>query len=204
MRAMIWTIAAAALVGSLAIAEDAAKKSFGKCPVSGEAAKEDASIDLKGKKVYFCCEGCPSKVEADAKPFMAKIHQQWAVTGQIVQVGCPFTGGKVNEKTMVELDGAKFGFCCEKCKAKYEKSDDKVNMVFADIKKGFTMQDKCPVSGKPINVKQKTEYKGKSVYFCCGNCPKAFEKDPEKFAAKLPKADDDDGDDDDDDDEDDK
>lgn len=191
MRAILWTVAAAVLVGSLAIAEDAAKKDFGKCPVSGGPAKEDASIEFKGKKVYFCCDGCPSKVEADAKPFLAKIHQQWAVTRQIVQVGCPFSGGPVHEKTIIEVDGAKVGFCCEKCQAKVEKSDDKVALVFSDIKKGFTMQDKCPVSGKPINVKQKTDYKGKSVYFCCGGCPSAFDKDPEKFADKLPKDDDD-------------
>ena len=54
------------------------------------------------------------------------------------------------------------------------------------MKKGFTHQTMCPVSGKPIDPSHSVEYKGKKVYFCCPNCPAAFEKDPEKFVAKLP------------------
>jgi YHS domain-containing protein len=48
----------------------------------------------------------------------------------------------------------------------------------------------CPVSGdevgelgKPVYV----EYKGKKIGFCCKDCRKDFEKDPEKFAALAEK-----------------
>ena len=44
---------------------------------------------------------------------------------------------------------------------------------------------KCPVSGKKIDKEHSVAYKEAKVYFCCPNCPKAFEKDPEKFAAKA-------------------
>jgi len=44
---------------------------------------------------------------------------------------------------------------------------------------------KCPVSGKDINPDAIVEYNGGKVYFCCNNCPKAFEKDTEKFAGKA-------------------
>lgn len=44
---------------------------------------------------------------------------------------------------------------------------------------------KCPVSGRPIKEEHTVEYKEGKVYFCCPNCPKAFEKDPEKFATKA-------------------
>ena len=44
---------------------------------------------------------------------------------------------------------------------------------------------KCPVSGKAVKEGSFVEYKGKKVYFCCDNCPKAFKKDTEKFAAKA-------------------
>ena len=43
----------------------------------------------------------------------------------------------------------------------------------------------CPVSGKPINKEHSVAYKGAKVYFCCPNCPKAFEKDTAKFASKA-------------------
>jgi len=44
---------------------------------------------------------------------------------------------------------------------------------------------KCPVSGKASKASENVEFEGGKVYFCCGNCPKAFEKDKEKFAAKA-------------------
>jgi len=37
-----------------------------------------------------------------------------------------------------------------------------------------------------INKNLFTEYKGKKVYFCCAGCKGKFEKEPEKYIAKLP------------------
>jgi YHS domain-containing protein len=47
-------------------------------------------------------------------------------------------------------------------------------------------QTTCPVLPSPIDKNVFTEYKGKKVYFCCTNCKKAFELDPEKYVSKLP------------------
>jgi YHS domain-containing protein len=44
----------------------------------------------------------------------------------------------------------------------------------------------CPVMDKPIDKQYKTEYKGKTVYFCCPACKPEFDKDPEKYIVKLP------------------
>ena len=44
---------------------------------------------------------------------------------------------------------------------------------------------KCPVSGGPAKADKSAKYDGGNVYFCCGNCPKAFESNPTKFAAKA-------------------
>jgi YHS domain-containing protein len=44
---------------------------------------------------------------------------------------------------------------------------------------------KCPVSGKVIGTDHARDFEGGKVYFCCENCPKAFEKDTAKFAAKA-------------------
>ncbi|QDU80956.1 YHS domain protein [Polystyrenella longa] len=43
----------------------------------------------------------------------------------------------------------------------------------------------CPVAGKPVNMDKSVAYKGAEVYFCCGNCVKAFKENPEKFAVKA-------------------
>jgi YHS domain-containing protein len=47
---------------------------------------------------------------------------------------------------------------------------------------------KCPVSGHEFVVTADSphaEYNGKTYYFCCPDCPKAFEANPEKFASKA-------------------
>lgn len=188
MRSFVLTAVGAVVVSSMAFAAEAAK-SFGVCPVGGKAAQEDVKDEFKGKTVYFCCPGCEGELKAHPEKYTAKVNHQWAVTGQIVQVACPFSGGKLNPETAVDIDGAKVAFCCKNCQKKVNDAADdaKVEMVFAKIDKGFTLQDKCPVSGKPINTSVKTDYKGKTVYFCCAGCPKAFEADPAKYEEKLPK-----------------
>jgi YHS domain-containing protein len=48
----------------------------------------------------------------------------------------------------------------------------------------------CTVSGAKVDVAKATsetryiDYEYNRYYFCCNNCPKAFEKDPEKYASK--------------------
>jgi YHS domain-containing protein len=44
---------------------------------------------------------------------------------------------------------------------------------------------KCPVSGEDIDTSKTIVYKGKTIAFCCEDCEKAFNKDPEKYVAKM-------------------
>lgn len=44
---------------------------------------------------------------------------------------------------------------------------------------------KCPVSGKAVDMAKVVKHNGGDVYFCCGNCVKAFEANAEKFSAKA-------------------
>lgn len=43
----------------------------------------------------------------------------------------------------------------------------------------------CPVSGKAAVQNQTAEYRGATVYFCCPNCPAAFNADTAKYATKA-------------------
>lgn len=54
-----------------------------------------------------------------------------------------------------------------------------------DAKIGDTTR--CPVSGDEFTVEAsspKTEYEGKTYYFCCGGCKSKFEADPAKYLKK--------------------
>lgn len=194
-RWMIMSLFVAALVavsGLKAAKDDGAKKPFkATCPVSGKPAGEDHVVELKnGDKAYFCCDKCPVEFKANRKKYALQLRQQLLETGQIAQVACPITGKPMSKDHMVEVGTTKVGFCCDKCEAKYKEAsaEEKLKLLFAaeDFEKGFTHQTMCPVSGKPIDPSHSVEYKGKKVYFCCPNCPAAFDKSPEKYEDKLP------------------
>jgi Cu(I)/Ag(I) efflux system membrane fusion protein len=54
------------------------------------------------------------------------------------------------------------------------------------LKEETILQKICPVMGGAINKDLFIVYKGKKVYFCCPVCKPEFEKEPEKYLAKLP------------------
>ena len=110
-----------------------------KCPVSGKGCNPDKSVAFAGGNVYFCCGSCQKAFEGDSAKFAAKAHQQLVSTGQLVQKGCPFSGGAVKAGTQVMIGDTEVGFCCPNCKAKVQKAspDDQVTIVFGSIEKGF-------------------------------------------------------------------
>jgi YHS domain-containing protein len=136
-------LGAFALVASVNRAEEEKKEEFkATCPVSGKAAIEDSSVEYKGGKVYFCCEGCPDAFKGDTAKFAAKANMQLVQTKQFVQEKCPLTGGKLNAEKTVDVGGAKVTFCCENCQGAVAKlkGDEQINKVFSDAafkKAGF-------------------------------------------------------------------
>jgi YHS domain-containing protein len=160
-----------------------------KCPVSGKAINPEATADYLGKKVYFCCKNCPKAFAADTEKYALKAKHQLVATGQACQVACPMTGKPTKKGTAIDIAGAKVAFCCPNCQGKVKKAEADVQLALVfekeSFEKAFTLQTKCPVSGKAINPEASIEHGGKKVYFCCDKCPQAFAADPEKYEAKL-------------------
>jgi hypothetical protein len=102
------------------------------CPVSGQTVNKDCTVDYKGGKIAFCCGNCLATFKKDTGKFAAKANHQLAVTKQAKLVKCPFSGGAVNPDTVIEVAGAKVGFCCNKCKGKAELAEDRVALLFQD------------------------------------------------------------------------
>ncbi len=189
MRNALAILAVLGLTAGFFAADAVADKEAGlnaTCPVSGKAAVKDQSAKFKGKTVNFCCGNCKKAYTENRKKFTNAVYAQLLETKQITQVACPLSGGPLNADATVALGKTKVAFCCEKCQGKAKASDDVAKLVFASFDKGFTLQTKCPVSGKLIAVDNKLSHDGKNVYFCCPNCPNAFKADPAKFVAKLP------------------
>lgn len=62
------------------------------------------------------------------------------------------------------------------------------NAMLASDKKAVTNKV-CPINGGGVMEENRAEYKGQYVYFCCEGCVEMFNKNPEKFVAKLSKED---------------
>jgi YHS domain-containing protein len=45
------------------------------CPVSGKPIDPAEFVEHEGKKVYFCCPGCPAKFTADPEKYLSKLPQ---------------------------------------------------------------------------------------------------------------------------------
>ncbi len=45
------------------------------CPVMGGAIDKNIFIEYQGKKVYFCCNGCPDIFKANPEKYISKLPQ---------------------------------------------------------------------------------------------------------------------------------
>jgi len=51
---------------------------------------------------------------------------------------------------------------------------------------GVPINTVCPVTGSPADPRFTLVHAGRTVAFCCGNCPRLFAADPGRFAGNLP------------------
>ncbi len=142
-RLMAFAALAALLLVPAIRADDKAADSGLKCPVSGHPATKDHAVDFEGGKVYFCCDDCPKAFAKDSTKFAAKAHHQMALTGQLVETTCPFTGKPLNAEKTVDVDGVKVAFCCANCQAKAQKmaKDKLLDSVFKDVSKSYKLAE---------------------------------------------------------------
>jgi len=130
-----------------------------KCPISGQPAKEEHSLEVNGKKVSFCCDKCP-------EAYKKKIN--------LVDEGpktCPVSKQPAKkEHSLIEKRAEAVYFCCDNCPKTFAQKN-KIEMKDEGPKK-------CPISGQPAKDGEGTSLivNGEKTYFCCDNCPKTFKK----------------------------
>ena len=142
-RSLLVAAASVAVLTASLYAAEKIKLEGVKCVMYAKKAdKAEKSVDYKGGKVFFCCDGCPkgfaAKIKAKDEVTGAKGTAQLVATGQAKQAKCVFTGGPL--KTKLTVAGAAVQFCCNNCKGKAEKlkGDAQLVAVFGDkaFKKG--------------------------------------------------------------------
>ena len=136
-----------------------------KCPVSGEAAVKAQFSAYKEKEVYFCCDKCKAKFDAEPTKFEVKANHQLVQTKQFKQKKCPISGADFVKEQSSKVANVNVRFCCEKCKGAVDvaEGDKKLEMIFAEaaFKKAFVAAKAKSEDGdakdKPKAVKPKLE-----------------------------------------------
>ena len=135
------------------------------CPVSGKAAVKEQFTAYKEKEVYFCCDKCKAKFEAEPAKFEVKANHQLVQTKQFKQTKCPISGEDFVKEQSSKVAKVNVRFCCEKCKGAVDsaEADKKLEMIFAEaaFKKAFVAVKKKSEDGdakdKPKTDKPKSE-----------------------------------------------
>ncbi len=105
-----------------------------------------------------------------------------SLAGDPVNEKCP-TSGKPVDKAHTSTYKKEISFCCEKCKAKFDKDPASfIEKIAAyDAKAG-----KCIISGEAVDAAQKSTYET-TVGFCCPKCKTGFDKAPDTQIVKVVK-----------------
>lgn len=91
---------------------------------------------------------------------------------------CPVSGGPVSEKYRTEYKGQFVYVCCEGCLNEFNKDPEKfVAKMSKEERDAIAINEKCPVSGEPIDKTKSLEFEGRKVYFCCDHCVESYKKD---------------------------
>lgn len=141
------------------------------CPGSGMPVKAGVESMVHGFTVGFCCNDC--KTAFDAK---AADEQAAFVVAQVkttVNANCPGSGMPVAAGKVALYNGFAVGFCCDDCKATWNKSDDAKKTAFIASQHAAENAN-CPGSGNPINAEVVALYRGHTVGFCCEGCQTKF------------------------------
>lgn len=103
-----------------------------KCVISGAPVAADATSELDGYTVYFCCGKCVKAFNKDKGKFAAKAFHQAVATKQAKQDTCPKSGRGLNPEVVLVVGGVDVGFCCNGCKGWAEKlpEDDRITKLF--------------------------------------------------------------------------
>jgi YHS domain-containing protein len=86
IKAVILALALIAFVGGSLWAAD--PKPQAKCPVLGGDVNKQVYADYKGKRIYFCCEGCDKEFKKDPEKYLKKLQDE-GVTPEPIPAGAP-------------------------------------------------------------------------------------------------------------------
>jgi YHS domain-containing protein len=109
--------------------------------------------------------------------FALTIVQDDSKKDELAGIKCVVLGTPAKKDKSAKYKDGEVYFCCDKCKAAFEKDPDKfaTKANHQLVATGQYVQKNCPMSGKPIAKDTMTKVGAVEVGFCCENCKKTVE-----------------------------
>lgn len=130
----------------------------------------------------------------------ASFAKKEAAKAEPINKTCPVSSEAADPKVTAEHAGKTVAFCCKGCVKDFKKNPDQYLEDLAakgddstakkdEAKKTSAKKEKpsklnktCPVHpDRSVDTTVTTEYKGKTIGFCCEDCLKAFNADPDRY-----------------------
>lgn len=158
------------------------------CPVMGGEIDLAVSIEHKGQKIYFCCDGCDKKFKKDSAKYEDGLRDAYTQ-----QVHCPVTGKAISPAYQLDGKNGVVYFCSEPCRDKF--SADKAYAPAALPTLGVlaagptTGEDivMCAVEGEVAEraKMQPLVYKDHVYFAHSETCTGTFKTEPAKYARQI-------------------
>ncbi len=167
--AMIFSIAVAFILvlslSALLQAEETIK-----CPVSGKTFNKSENSEshvYKGTTYYFCCPGCKESFVKDPEKYIKALEEGKEAPGH---------------EHVKSAEHAHEAEAHEHAEHAHD-AESHAHAEDAEHAHGSEVV-KCAVMGheiKDVEKAPKSEYNGKTYYFCCADCKEKFDKEPGKY-----------------------
>jgi YHS domain-containing protein len=113
------------------------------CPVEKTTVSLKSSLTKDGATIYFCCDDCKAKYEAEPAKYKANLANSYTY-----QVKCPVMSKPITPKWSIKLEGGEtVYFCCGRCPGPYAKDPER-------YAPGLTAQGLAFASFKPAEDKE--------------------------------------------------
>lgn len=108
------------------------------CPISSKAVDATATFTYQGQLIAFCCNVCKGKFEAEPAKYIAKVKGFKAApekpVGKVINAKCPISGKDIDPAATSTYKAQVIGFCCTKCKAKFDTEPEKFVVKVKEFK----------------------------------------------------------------------
>jgi Cu(I)/Ag(I) efflux system membrane fusion protein len=187
---------AIAAISKLPEAEAALAKQQRICPVTKlelGSMGTPQKVDVDGKQVFICCEGCRERLLAEPEKYLANLEQQTVVGGEGEDAAPSLPSMDLPPIGPMNMIAPPSDSPPQVSPAPTEEEMQNIERALEKLSEEdrtlARRQQICPVAEMPLGsmgTPIKVNVSGKTVFICCEGCRQRLLDEPVKYLSKLP------------------